>query len=60
MFNIYVTDCLQAITNMVNKAYGGNGEAITSRYYDIIHPKTPKKEETADDIINRIKKKIGS
>ena len=60
MFRVYVTDSIQAITNMYNKAHGGNGEAIKTRYYDLIHPSQPKKEETAEEIISRINKKLGS
>ena len=60
MYRVYITDSIQAITNMYHKAHGGNGEAVVKRYYDIIHPSEPKKEETADDIIDRIKKKLGN
>lgn len=60
MFRVYVTDSLQSITNMYNKAHGGNGEVVTKRFFDLIHPSKPKKEETADEIIDRIKKKLGN
>lgn len=60
MYRVYITDSIQAITNMYHKAHGGNGEAVVKRYYDLIHPSEPKKEETADDIIDRIKKKLGN
>ena len=55
-----MTDSIQAITNMYNKAHGGDGETVTKRYFDIIHPSEPKKQETAEEIIDRIKKKLGS
>ena len=45
---------------MYNKAHGGNGEVMTKRFFDLIHPSKPKKEETADEIIDRIKKKLGN
>lgn len=60
MFRVYVTDSLQSITNMYNKAHGGNGEVVIKRFFDLIHPSKPKKEETADEIIDRIKKKLGN
>ena len=60
IFRTYITDTLQAIANMYHKTHGGNGEIITKRYFEMIHPPKPKKEETAEDIIKRIKNKIGS
>lgn len=60
IFKTYITDSLQAIANMYHKTHGGNGEFIVKRYYDIINPPKSKKEETAEDIIARIKKKLGS
>ena len=59
MYEIYMTDCLQAITNMYNKAHGGNGETVNKRFYDILNP--PKENnETPEQIIERIKKKLGN
>jgi len=44
LFRVYVTDALKLLTQ------------CNARYYDII---TPKEEENADDIIARIRKKLG-
>ena len=59
IYKTYVTDALQAIANMYSKAHGGSGDVVTQRYFDLIHPAKPKKEETAEDIIERIKRKLG-
>ena len=59
MYRIYITDSMQTLANMYNKAHGGTGEAIQKRFYDLIHPPKVKEEETAENIIDRIKKKLG-
>ena len=60
-YKIYVTDILKVIcentANAVNK-----GNYLTTRFYDIMEDMTSrkkKKEETADEIKARIRKKIG-
>ena len=57
-YRMYVTDALFALTNMANKHWGGDGNALTKRYAEIITIKK-EKDESAEDIINRIKSKIG-
>lgn len=59
MYRIYVTDSMQALANMYSKTHGGTSEIIPKRFYELIHPPKVKEEETAEDIIDRIKKKLG-
>ena len=57
-FRIYMTDVGYQLSNFIGKIYGASGDLVKSRYCDIIQPAKPKKEETAEDIITRIRKKL--
>lgn len=56
IYQIYVTDALQAITS--NIAHINGGVEFRKRYIELIEP---KKEETRtpEEIISQIKKKLG-
>ena len=57
-FRIYVTDAGYQIANALGKFYGG-GELMSKRYFDIIkEAKEPVKQESGEEIIARIKKKL--
>lgn len=57
-FRVYLTDAAMVIANNTSKLVSG-GEKMSKRYYDIIDiSKEPKREETADEIILRMKEKI--
>ena len=56
-FNVYLTDALMAIANNTS-ALTNEGQKMSGRYFDIIDIKPKKKEETADEIILRLKGKI--
>ena len=53
---IYATDCLYTIANGI---YGGGNKAIKDRFCELIERETRPKE-TEDEIINRIKQKLGN
>lgn len=55
-YKIYITDCLYSIANMYSATHGGE-QAITKRFAEILEPKKQEKEETADDIISRMREK---
>lgn len=56
-FRIYLSDAMMAIAD--NTARYAGGSKMSSRFYDIINvKKEAKKEETADEIILRIKEKV--
>jgi len=55
-YKIYVTDCLYSIANMYSASHGGE-QAITKRFADILEVKKQEKEETAEDIIARMRDK---
>ena len=56
LYRIYVTDNLQRIAK--NTAGFNGGEYPTVRYADLIDRRAPKKQETAEEIIDRIKTKL--
>lgn len=59
IYRIYVTDCLKLIAE--NTAKFSNGGIIQTRYYDILNPAQDNAtNETADEIINRMKSKLES
>lgn len=51
--DIYITDALKVITSNIAGAFGG--QIITMRFCDIF---SEKKQETAEEIIDRIKGKL--
>ena len=53
---IYVTDCLYTIANGI---YGGGNKAIKDRFCNLTKEEVEPKE-SEDDIINRIKQKLGN
>ena len=55
-YKIYVTDCLKLIAE--NTAKFGGGSVLNCRYYDLISPKKEVPEESADEIISRMKSKL--
>lgn len=58
IYKIYVTDALKIIAE--NTAKFGGGSVLRSRYYDLISEEIEAEpEETAEEIINRIKNKLG-
>ena len=59
LYAIYLTDALKMI--VLNTSKQGCG-TITERYADLLHKmdtKTPEKQETEEEIISRLKKKLG-
>lgn len=59
LYRVYVTDALKAIADNTRRYAGGYN--LTSRFFDWVYkdkPKGNKREETADEIILRIKQKI--
>lgn len=63
ILNNYVTDALYCIANMIKFRCGGEGKAIMKRFSEIAYPvansKNKNTEETSDEIIDKIKKKLG-
>lgn len=56
-FKIYLSDAIMAIADNTARYVGGS--KMASRFFDIINiKKQPKQEETADEIILRIKEKV--
>ena len=55
IYKIYVTDSLKMIVENTAK-FGGS--VLNSRYYDLAHPKMDVPEESADEIISRMKNKL--
>lgn len=55
-YKIYITDCLYSIANMYSVSHGGE-QAITKRFADILEVKKQEKEETAEEIIARMRDK---
>lgn len=55
-YRIYVTDCLKLIAENTAKFVGGS--ILNCRYYDLISPKNDVPEESADEIISRMKNKL--
>lgn len=54
-FKFYITDAIRALTNGFYQAHGAE-EPLPERYAERYLPKKPKKkEETADQIIDRIR-----
>ena len=56
-YKIYVTDSLYAIANGLYQ-YIGKGNAMEKRFIDIIEKSAPKKEETEEEVIERIRGKL--
>lgn len=52
---IYIAECLRCITE--NTAKNVQGSYITLKLDEILNPK-PKKEQSADSVIDKIKKKL--
>ena len=46
------------MVNCYGRTYGVQGEIIEKRFIDVLEPPKPKKEESAEDVINRIKRKL--
>lgn len=57
-YRIYMSDALQAMVNCYGRTYGVKGELIEKRFIDVLEPPKPEKEESAEDVINRIKRKL--
>ena len=55
IFEVYVSDGLKALLEGFSHVFGG--QHLSKRYYDILHPPKPVKEEPKE-IIDRIKNKI--
>lgn len=55
-YRIYITDALQAIAENTQRFAGGM--KMNKRFYDIIAKPQKHEEETADEIILRLKGKI--
>lgn len=55
LFNIYITDGLKAISEGISSICGG--KCLSKRYYDLLMPPKPVKENE-DQIIDRIKNKL--
>lgn len=56
-YQIYVTDSLYAIANGLYQ-YIGKGNAMEKRFINIIEESAPKKEETEEEVIERIRGKL--
>ena len=56
-YRSYMADCGYVLSNSVHRLRGGQEDIIAHRYSEIIHPKE-EKEETADEIKNRIRDKL--
>lgn len=56
-YKIYITDCLYSITNMYSVSHGGKEFPITKRFFEILEPPKQEKQETAEDVISRMRKK---
>ena len=57
---MYISDSLNLLTNLLLKAIAGDKvDSIDMRYADIINrkPSQPKKQETAEEVIERLTKK---
>lgn len=54
----YIADVGYVIANTLGKRWGAKEDLILARYKDISGTKKPKKEETKEEIINRIRKKL--
>ena len=55
-YKVYVTDCLYSLANMYAVAHGGK-EPVQRRFAEILEPPKEKPEESADDIISRMREK---
>lgn len=55
-FRAYVCEGLRILTE--NTANFGGGSVLSVRYDDVIHPKK-RKELKADEVIDKLKKKLG-
>lgn len=59
-YKIYMSDSIYAITNGMYRYFGAKEDKITTRYYDMINPIVEKKIESEDEVIARIRKKLGA
>ena len=57
-FQNYIADVGYVIANSLGKRWGAKEDLIPVRYKDISIPKKPKKQETKEEIIDRIRKKL--
>lgn len=58
-YKIYMSDVGFALVNVVGKAYGAKENIIGRRFIEILEPpKDEKEEETEEQIIARIRKKL--
>lgn len=57
-YRIYMSDALEAMVNCYGRTHGAQGDIIEKRFIDVLEPPKPKKEESAEDVINRIKRKL--
>ena len=57
-FQYYITDVGYIIANTLGKRFGAAEDLVKERFKDISEPKKPKKEETKEEIIDRIRKKL--
>lgn len=57
-FQNYIADVGYVIANTLGKRWGAKEDLMPVRYKDISGTKKPKKEETKEEIIDRIRKKL--
>lgn len=58
-YKIYMSDVGFALVNIVGKSFGAKENIIAQRFFEIIEPtKEEKEEETEEQIIARIRKKL--
>jgi len=57
-FQNYIADVGYVIANTLGNRWGAKEDLILVRYKDISISKKPKKEETKEEIIDRIRKKL--
>lgn len=55
-YRIYTTDTLRYICESVTQRLGG--KCMAQRYVDFTEPKKPEKQESGEEIINRISEKL--
>lgn len=56
VYRVYVAENLRIIGENTAKSVGGN--YMPAKLIEIINPKTPEKEESAEEVIARIKNKV--
>ena len=57
-FQNYIADVGYVIANALGNRWGATEDLIKERFKDISGTKKPKKEETKEEIIDRIRKKL--